>query len=233
MPADFSLTGRVVVVTGASRGIGEEIARGAAAAGASVVPLARKQEALDPVAASSPAAAAASLSPRTAELLEAKLTEGIKLGLGLPIEAEAVEELARLDTHDALLRASLKQGLHLSDDKLGYEAKDAPAAESAPAESNGVVVTGISLGLPNHDQADRTVFDPRNLGSIFAGENFISELTRADKQSIIDMNVVQIAKKDGKRVEIPINRDAEIIQVASKIGKFDLAAEYGLPLFFS
>ena len=52
MPADFSLADRVVVVTGASRGIGEEIARGSAAAGAAVVLLARKQEALDSVAAS-------------------------------------------------------------------------------------------------------------------------------------------------------------------------------------
>ncbi|HAX82146.1 MAG TPA: short-chain dehydrogenase [Actinobacteria bacterium] len=51
MPADFTLTDRVVVVTGASRGIGEEIARAAAAAGASVILAARKQEGLDGVAA--------------------------------------------------------------------------------------------------------------------------------------------------------------------------------------
>jgi len=52
MPADFSLTDRVVVVTGASRGIGEAIARAVAAAGASVVLASRKQEGLDAVAAS-------------------------------------------------------------------------------------------------------------------------------------------------------------------------------------
>lgn len=52
MPADFTLTDRVVVVTGASRGIGEAIARAAAAAGARVVLAARKQEGLDAVAAS-------------------------------------------------------------------------------------------------------------------------------------------------------------------------------------
>jgi NAD(P)-dependent dehydrogenase (short-subunit alcohol dehydrogenase family) len=51
MPADFTLTDRVVVVTGASRGIGEEIARAAAAAGARVVLAARKQDGLDGVAA--------------------------------------------------------------------------------------------------------------------------------------------------------------------------------------
>ncbi len=51
MPADFTLIDRVIVVTGASRGIGEAIARAAAGAGARVVLAARKQEGLDGVAA--------------------------------------------------------------------------------------------------------------------------------------------------------------------------------------
>ena len=52
MPADFTLTDRVVLVTGASRGIGEAIARACAAAGAAVVLSSRKQDALDEVAES-------------------------------------------------------------------------------------------------------------------------------------------------------------------------------------
>lgn len=50
--ADFSLTDRVAIITGASRGIGEAIARGFAEHGAQVVVCSRKQEALDPVAES-------------------------------------------------------------------------------------------------------------------------------------------------------------------------------------
>jgi NAD(P)-dependent dehydrogenase (short-subunit alcohol dehydrogenase family) len=52
MPADFTLNDRAVVITGASRGIGEAIARAVANAGASVVLAARKQDGLDDVARS-------------------------------------------------------------------------------------------------------------------------------------------------------------------------------------
>ncbi len=49
---EFSLEGKTAIITGASRGIGEAIARGMAAHGATVVLASRKQEALDNVAQS-------------------------------------------------------------------------------------------------------------------------------------------------------------------------------------
>jgi len=50
--ADFSLKDRIAIVTGASRGIGEAIARGFAEQGATVVLCSRKQDGLDAVAES-------------------------------------------------------------------------------------------------------------------------------------------------------------------------------------
>lgn len=47
----FDLTGRVAIITGASKGIGQAIARGLAEQGASVVVSSRKQESVDEVAA--------------------------------------------------------------------------------------------------------------------------------------------------------------------------------------
>ena len=54
MTDPFSLAGRTVIVTGASRGIGAEVARGVSARGGGVVLVARSGDALEELAAELP-----------------------------------------------------------------------------------------------------------------------------------------------------------------------------------
>lgn len=104
-----------------------------------------------------------------------------------------------------------------------------PVVSAPPVPKEGIVVTGISLGLPNAQYPDRPVFDPRNFDYLFRGDNCISYLTPEEKGSILGQNIVQVSKKEGKRVEHVVRNDKDCVQVASKIGKFDLAKEYGVP----
>ena len=90
----FSLDGRRACVTGASSGIGQAIASALAAAGAAVVGIARRQEALDAWQSAQRAAG------RTVETLQADLSG--------PSETEAVAQtvIARFGAPDILVNAA-------------------------------------------------------------------------------------------------------------------------------
>jgi SAM-dependent methyltransferase len=105
----------------------------------------------------------------------------------------------------------------------------AAAAAAAAARTEPIVISGVSLGLPNALRPDCRVFDERNLERVFSGENCISQLTEAEQQRILDQNVTQVLKIDGKRVDKRLTKPSEVIKLASKLGRFDLAAEYGVP----
>lgn len=97
--------------------------------------------------------------------------------------------------------------------------------------SRRVIVSGTSLGLPNSLHPDTSFFDPTNFDRVFQGVNCISQLTDGDKQDILDKNVVQVLKIDGKRVQRPLTKPSEVIQLASKLGHFDVQKEYGVPKY--
>lgn len=91
-----------------------------------------------------------------------------------------------------------------------------------------VVVTGLSIGLPNAETG-RAVFDAANMDMVMRGDNMISALPEAMLQAQLDRNVVQVQKApDGSRIRKPLNMVEEVIKLASRIGNFDLVAEYGL-----
>ena len=95
-----------------------------------------------------------------------------------------------------------------------------------PSVADPIVVTGVSLGLPNALYPDRSVFSPDNFSAIFRGDNFISQLSASDKARILQQNVCQVYKKDGQCIKYRLQHDQEVIQVAALIRGFDLAKEY-------
>ena len=97
---------------------------------------------------------------------------------------------------------------------------------SASAAHDPICVTGVSLGLPNALYPDRSVFSADNFAAIFRGDNFISALSTADKQRILNQNVCQVYKKNGQRIKYRLQHDKEVIQVAAMLRPFDLQKEY-------
>ena len=87
----FDLTGKVVIVTGSTKGIGRAMVEGLARAGASVVVSSRKQELCDRVAAEIAAATGA-------DVLAARLSRG-GLGRRSPgfVDARCIERFGRID----------------------------------------------------------------------------------------------------------------------------------------
>ena len=100
------------------------------------------------------------------------------------------------------------------------------SASFASAAYDPICVTGISLGLPNALYPDRSVFSADNFAAIFRGDNFISALSTADKQRILNQNVCQVYKKNGQRIKYRLQHDKEVIQVAAMLRPFDLQKEY-------
>jgi NAD(P)-dependent dehydrogenase (short-subunit alcohol dehydrogenase family) len=140
LPDLFDLTGKTVVVTGASSGLGEGFARTLAAAGANVVAAARRAERLEALAGAVPG-----LIPVTCDITNAEDRErlvsvasavngGIDVlvnNAGKPGSPDALTETA--EEFDSILEVNLTSGFHLS-----------VAAVKALPEGRGASIINIS-----------------------------------------------------------------------------------------
>eukprot|EP00343_Euplotes_focardii_P009492 CAMPEP_0205827422 /NCGR_PEP_ID=MMETSP0206-20130828/31942_1 /ASSEMBLY_ACC=CAM_ASM_000279 /TAXON_ID=36767 /ORGANISM="Euplotes focardii, Strain TN1" /LENGTH=894 /DNA_ID=CAMNT_0053128317 /DNA_START=39 /DNA_END=2723 /DNA_ORIENTATION=+ len=106
------------------------------------------------------------------------------------------------------------------------KALDTPRAGPKPLRLG---VSGVSLGLPNGEHPERSVFDAENFQRVFRGENFISRLTESDHEKMLKDNIFQIQKKEGKRIKKFLTEPSSLVQLCSKIVDFDLSSEYGIP----
>jgi 3-oxoacyl-(acyl-carrier-protein) synthase len=93
----------------------------------------------------------------------------------------------------------------------------------------GVVVTGVSAGLPSRDRRAGQFSSTENLDRLLDGQSFISTLSPEEKASILALNITQMVREQGGRVEKALDEDADVMQVASFSGPLDLEQECGLP----
>jgi acyl transferase domain-containing protein len=115
------------------------------------------------------------------------------------------------------------------------EAKDAPpvqpAADSVRPEpvSAGkretVVYSGLSIGLPG---SYKEVFRDDNFQQVFAGHNFIERVTDDERQKLVDLQVTKLVKDERGPSFKLLSSLEEVIQLAGKIGKLDMIADFSV-----
>lgn len=102
------------------------------------------------------------------------------------------------------------------------------AAEQPPREE--VSVSGVSVGLPNYGQK-RSFFDDGNLERVLEGESCLSVLSDSEVTELIETQVVKVNKTQGGREKVRVDRPENMLKVVSRLGRFDLEQEFGVPRF--
>eukprot|EP01112_Ceratiomyxa_fruticulosa_P020273 TRINITY_DN6864_c0_g1_i2.p1 TRINITY_DN6864_c0_g1~~TRINITY_DN6864_c0_g1_i2.p1 ORF type:complete len:550 (+),score=97.04 TRINITY_DN6864_c0_g1_i2:302-1951(+) len=113
-----------------------------------------------------------------------------------------------------------KRGFHLDAQKLGIN-------------FDNIVVTGVSAGLPNakdgqdklNEDEYQRVFRKDNIERLINGESFITKLSPAQHQSMLEKNLSFVHKKDGKTSVHRLTNTNELVQVAGRLN-FDMQKEF-------
>jgi malonyl CoA-acyl carrier protein transacylase/3-oxoacyl-(acyl-carrier-protein) synthase/short-subunit dehydrogenase/acyl carrier protein len=96
--------------------------------------------------------------------------------------------------------------------------------EPAPAgKRETVVYSGLSIGLPG---SYKETFRDDNFQQIFAGHNFIERVTDAERQTLVDLQVTKLVKDERGPSFKLLSSLEEVIQLAGKIGKLDMIADF-------
>ncbi len=144
---NFDLTGKVAIVTGASRGIGEAIARAYAQAGAKVVLSSRKQEALEAVARSIQEAGGTALAVAahtgSSEAVQALVERTLEAFGGVDI---LVNNAATNPHFGPILTAEESQWAKILDvNVVGYFRTAKACAESMGSRGGGKIINMASI----------------------------------------------------------------------------------------
>lgn len=100
------------------------------------------------------------------------------------------------------------------------------ASPAVPAASSGaqrIVYSGVSVGLPG---SYKDAFRDDNFQQLFEGRNFIERLTDGERQALLDLHISKVVKSEQGASIVELQTLNEVIQLAGKLGRLDLAANY-------
>jgi acyl transferase domain-containing protein/acyl carrier protein len=96
-----------------------------------------------------------------------------------------------------------------------------PAA--LPSALDRIVYSGVSAGLPG---SFKDAFRDDNFDQLFEGRNFIERLTDDERRRLLDLRISKVVKSEQGASIVELQALSEVIQLAGKLGRLDLAANY-------
>ncbi|MEJ6951886.1 SDR family NAD(P)-dependent oxidoreductase [Natronospora cellulosivora (SeqCode)] len=90
-------------------------------------------------------------------------------------------------------------------------------------EKASIVYSGVSVGLPG---TFKDAFSDDNFEYLFEGKNMIEMLRDDEKESLLDLNITRLIKKEGNSIFKKLSSINEVIQIAGKLGKLDMEEDY-------
>ena len=140
---------------------------------------------------------------------------------GVSLEQLPLRRAAALKEQPAVLR-----GEELEEPKPVQPAAESGRPEPVlDRERQTVVYSGLSIGLPG---SYKETFRDDNFQQVFAGHNFIERLTDDERQKLVDLQVTKLVKDERGPSFKLLSSLEEVIQLAGKIGKLDMIADFRL-----
>ena len=89
--------------------------------------------------------------------------------------------------------------------------------------SDRIVYSGVSAGLPG---SFKDAFRDDNFEQLFEGRNLIERLTDDERRRLLELRISKVVKSEQGASIVELQTLNEVIQLAGKLGRLDLAAHY-------
>jgi len=132
---------------------------------------------------------------------------------GLPIDPSAAAAIEELSSDRPSEPVATSPGSVVSE----------PPAPIGRRESGRIVYSGVSVGLPG---SFKEAFRDDNFEQLFEGRNFIERLADHERRALLDLHISKVVKSEQGASIVELQTLGEVIQLAGKLGRLDLAANY-------